>query len=168
MDSTLGMKSQDLAQLLVIGRDAPEKDATPEVTPGHLLDDLLARRISLDVDCAGSFPNVLGRACDEIVPHADRTLADVLFDPKADVAALMALKDYGKRLVRGAWSDAERAAATALYYGAIAAALVIHGRRITEHPVEKVDSGLAELEAMAWTPPRLVELFAKARAGKSE
>ena len=164
MDSTLGMKSQDIAQLLVIGRDEPEKDVTPDVTSGHLLDDLLARRISLDADRADSFPSVLGRACGDIASHTGRALSDVLFDPQADIAALTALKDYGKRLVRGAWSDAERAAATALYYGAIAAAIALHGQSITEHSVEKVNSGLAELEAMSWMPAELVELFRKARS----
>ena len=163
MDSTLGMKSQDIAQLLVIGRDEPENDATPDVTPGHLLEDLLTRPILLDADRVDSFPSMLGRACEDIARHADRTLADVLFDPQADVAVLTALKDYGKRLVRGAWSDAERAAATALYYGAIAAALAAHGQSITEHPDEKVDAGLAELEAMPWMPAELAKLFRKAR-----
>ena len=90
----------------------------------------------------------------------------MLFDPRADIAVLTALKDYGKRLVRGAWSEAERAACTTLYYGAIAAAIVAHGQSITEHPGEKVDAGLAKLEAMPWMPAEFVELFRKPRSGE--
>jgi len=166
MDSTFEMKSHDIARLLVIGRDDPEKDAAPDEASAHLLRDLLARRVSLDVNRADSFPSVLGRPCDDVAGHADRTLADVLFDPQADLAALTALKDYGKNLVRGAWSDAERAAATTLYYGAIAAALVVHRQRITQHSVEKLDDGLAELDAKPWMPAEFVELFRKARSSR--
>ena len=44
----------------------------------------------------------------------------------------------------------KRAAATAVYYAAIGAALVLHRHRITQHSYAKLDEGFAELQDKPW------------------
>ena len=61
-----------------------------------------------------------------------RTIGDCLLDPEATVASITALKDHARKLVKHSESEAAQEAATALYYAAIASALVRYGEKITE------------------------------------
>ena len=92
-----------------------------------------------------------------------RTVADVLLGRETDLAALRALKDRAKTLVRAAAAEADDAAATTVYYAAIARALVDHGERLSRHSAEKLAEAFSKLERMSWMPPDLIALFAKAR-----
>jgi len=135
MASTFELKSVQLARLLEMGGDAPEPAAD------ELLREWLAQPL----------------------PGNERSCGELLHDPAAGADALTELKDHGKRLVRGAGSEAERAAATALYYAAIAAALVHTGAKISEHPDAKLAASFADLAARPWLPPGLAELLRRAR-----
>jgi len=166
MESTFDLNSVQLARLLTIaarpGRSAADRPA------GELLREWLARPVSLDAAEPDSLPAVLGRPCDELAGHAGRPVGALLLGPETGAPARGALKDYAKCLVRRAWSESERAAATALYYGAIAGALVFDDQKMTQHSYPKLDEGLAKLVGRHWIPPDLNDLLQKARAACHE
>ncbi|MFO7898728.1 MAG: hypothetical protein R6V58_06670 [Planctomycetota bacterium] len=158
-DLTSDLTPRQLADLLGMAREAAAPDS-----PADALEALLGAPISADPASPAAPPAVLGRACDELRPHAGRRIGDVLTGGDADLAALTTLKDYGKALVGLAELEAHRAAATALYYAAIAAALVLHGERISRYDLGELCEGFAALEAKPWLPPELADLLAAARA----
>ena len=60
-------------------------------------------------------------------------------------------------------SKAQGAAATTLYYGAIASALVHHRKKITQGSYQNLDESLALLGTKTWMVEELRELFSQAR-----
>ena len=93
-----------------------------------------------------------------------RTIGDCLLDPEATVASITALKDHARKLVKHSENEAAQEAATALYYAAIASALVRHGEKITELSAAQLLTGFARLRAEPWLPDTLHDLFEKARS----
>jgi len=81
-----------------------------------------------------------------------------------DSAIIEALKDYGKELIRRSVTEAKEAAATLIYYAAIANALMSHQDKITQHSYEKLKEAYAELERRQWIPFDLKGLFRRAKA----
>jgi hypothetical protein len=170
MNSTFDLNRDQLARLLAMGRidDSSAGRSLAESTPGDLLRDMMSSPLSLDPNVPDSVPFVLGHACDELAPHAGRPIGDLLAASDLDVGALRALKDYGKILVRRSRTDAERAAATALYYAAIANALVHHGQTITEHAPAALSEALGNLTARDWLPDELKNLMMRSLDACSE
>jgi hypothetical protein len=164
-DTTWALSGNRLARLLKIGMEpaGSGEGGAMEPRPEDLLAGLLSKEVSLNAEVGYSLSAVLGRSCSEMRPCVGRALGEVLTDPETDVVALRTLKDYGKRLVSASGSKAEQAAATAVYYAAIVAALVFHGRRITRYSYRQLDENLARLEGKAWLPLELNALFRKAR-----
>jgi hypothetical protein len=165
-DSTQGLSPHQLARLLALGAKAPApRDASPDHrTPAQVLDGMLGHRLTLDEVGPESLPAVLGRPCEELLFDLGRTLGEVLLDPGAEAAAVGLLKDYGKALARRREPGASHAAATALYYAAIAAALAARGEKITQHSYGKLEGAFAKLAAKPWMPPALKALFDRAGA----
>jgi hypothetical protein len=90
-------------------------------------------------------------------------MIDLLLAPGTELAVVKCLKEYGKWLVRQATGKEERAAGTAIYYAAIAAAIVFHQERITELPSATLRESFAEMLKEPWIPQELKDLFHRAR-----
>ena len=159
-ESTSGLRPQQLARLLAVGARGPQP---PPGDPAGALDELLARGICLDPADPESLPAVLGRPCDELRAMEGRGLGAILLDAQADPAAIRTLKDYAKELTRRLGAGPRHAAATAVYYGAIAQALALRGETITQHSRGQLRLAFAKLEAKPWIPPGLKDLFVQAR-----
>ncbi len=158
-DRTADRSPHRMADLLGVGREAAGLDS-----PATALAALLEAPASPEPASPAAPAAVLGRPCHELRAHAGKSIGELLTAPDTDLAALATLKDYAKELVRRARLDSQRSAATALYYAAIAAALVGHGRRITSYDMGKLAEGLADLLARPWLPPELAGMMARARA----
>jgi hypothetical protein len=162
MESELsGLRADQLAGLLKVHAD----DAVPWLTDGsRSAGDLLRARLDepvpLDPSRSDSVPAVLRRPCEALRPYG--SLADLLTDPAADVAALRLVKDYAKTLARHSRCPAAEAVTITLYYAAIAAALVHHGVRITRHTFAGLEGYLGQLRHKDWMPDALKDLFRRA------
>lgn len=151
MESAFELKSIQLARLLELSGDVePGADPTTE----ELLRALLGSSVPT---AAGMPPLAAGGSCGQI-----------LTDAAAGADDLAAVKEYAKGLVRRAATEHEVAAATVLYYAAIAAAFVHAGAKITEHSNERVAEALADLESRPWLPAELRQLFQSGRAALGE
>lgn len=165
-DTTYGLSPELLARLLAVG--LPDNNAQGNTgasrTPAQVLQDMLHGKLPLDPALPDSLHAVLNWPSDKVLAATDRTVNDLLLDSSTDLAVLKTLKDYAKALVRRGGPQTKQAAATVVYYGAIASALVFHRRRITEHSYEKLREAYEELERKAWIPSELKDLFQRARS----
>ena len=165
-ETTHGLKPEQLARLLALGlqSDDDQDDLLATGTPAEPLRKMLAGKLSLDPVMPDSLPALLKRPCEELRGAADHTMRDLLLDSKTDLTVIQTLKDYAKKLARRSGAEAKEAAATAIYYAAIASALVFHQHKITQHSYEKLHEAYTDLEQKRWVPRELKGLFKKAHA----
>lgn len=155
------LRPDQLADLLKVQPD----EAVPWlVGDGQSVDALFRTKLSvpvpLDPSQPDSLPAVLGRPCEEMGGYC--SFGELLADPQADVAAFRTLKNYAKALARRSRCFAAEATTTALYYAAIAAALVHRDARITRHGYDAVERYLEQMTKQPWLPADLKVLFRKA------
>lgn len=164
-ETTHGLKPEQLARLLALGLESndPEDELLATGTPAEPLRKMLAGKLPLDPAMPDSLPAVLKRPCEEMVAVADRTMRDLVLDSKTDLSVIKSLKDYAKELARRGGPDGQEAAATAIYYAAIASAIVFHQHKITRHSYEKLHEAYTDLEQKPWVSSELKDLFRKAR-----
>jgi len=74
------------------------------------------------------------------------------------------VKEYSKTLASRGRPKANQLAGKAIYYAAIASALVFHDRRITQPSYEKLQEAYARLDEKPWGFSKLNELFRRVRA----
>ncbi len=125
---------------------------------------MLSSKLVLDPAIPDSLPAVLNWPSDHVLAAAGRTMSGLLLNSSTDLAVLETLKDFEKELARRSETEAKQAAATVLYYAAIASALAFHSHKTTQHSYEKLHQAYAELEQKPWVPSELKDLFEKARA----
>ncbi len=164
-ESRNGLRPDQIARLLSIGTEigAPDEPGNADAASGDTIQEMLTAELALDVSRSASVTAMLSRSSPTLGNRRGRTIRDLLLDPETDVQSLKALKDYGKTLVRQSASDAARAVASTVYYAAIAAALVLHGEKITQHAFEDLDHALGLLASKEWMAPELGPLLTAAR-----
>jgi hypothetical protein len=164
-DTTYGLSPEQLGRLMALGLEGPDAQKRLAATrkPARAFQEMFTNKLPLNPVNPDSLPAVLNRSCDEFLSVADRTMGDLLLNPETDLVIIKSLKDYGKELVRRGGREAKQAAATTVYYAAIASALVFHREKITQHPYQKLHEAYAELRGKSWVSHQLKELFRKAR-----
>jgi hypothetical protein len=164
-DTNSGLSPRQLARLLATGVEGVQEQKNPgsNRSPEEILRKMLSGELPLDAAIPDSLPVVLNWPSDQVLAAAGRSMSDLLLNSSTDLTVLKTLKDYAKELARRREPEAKQAAATVLYYAAIAGALVFHEQRITEHSYRKLYEAYDELEGTQWIPRELKDLFKKAR-----
>jgi hypothetical protein len=96
-------------------------------------------------------------------PPEGKSLGDVLLDSNTELGVLEAIKNYTKALSKRWEEGPEHAVAVSIYYAAIAAALLHHGRKITAISYAKLVCSIDMLIEAKWMDLRLAKLLADAR-----
>ena len=161
--SACGSDPERLASLLGIGipTASTEHDRRTSHT-AQLLVEMLAGRLPVSVPSVASGDSTT-RSARETSACLGPPIGDLLFGPSTELPTLRIVKEYGKQLARAATVPTQQAAATAIYYGAIAAALVWHHRALTHHSGPELENAFGMLEAKPWMEPRLKALLGQAR-----
>jgi len=159
-----GLSSDQLARLWNIGSDGGQEHrrADTDQQRHELLLDHLAGSLPPDQALIELLPKVLGQLCQQLRPFAGESLRTLLLDPKVDVLVLERIKDHAKERGIIAKSEVEREVALALYFAAIAAAILYHGTKISQHPWRDLEPSLKALSRQAWIPSDLLGLFTTA------
>lgn len=163
--TTFGLSPEKLARLLKIGSDESQSETNAgqrEQKKARLLQDWLAATLPVDAVFVESLPRVLRRLYQELKPLGSRPFGTLLQDPEADMSVIKKIKDCSKKLVESAKSEAEHDAATAVYYAAIASALVFHDQRITSFSYVNLMNSFASLKEQSWLTAELVKLYGEA------
>lgn len=165
-ETTNGLSPRQLARLLAIGVEGMHAQDNPgsRRSPEEILQNMLSGELPLDPAIPDSLPDVLNWPSDKILAAAGRSMSDLLLNSSTDLTVLETLKDYAKELARRGGPEAKQAAATVIYYAAIASALVFRNQKITEHSYEHLCKAYGQLEDKPWIPSELKALFRKAYA----
>jgi hypothetical protein len=110
-----------------------------------------------------TLPTVLKSLSEELQSVSGKSLGLLLQSPETKIALIRRIKDFAKVLGASAKDDIEREVALALYYAAIANALVYHKVKISQHDYEKLTQSFETLSEHDWVPPNLKRLFTKAK-----
>ena len=162
--STFGLNRDKLASLWKLGAEVPEESARPDAEPGkaELLRRQLAESLPLDVGLAHMLPDILTIVCEKLRPFTGCSFGVLLLDPQTDLSVVEIIKDLHKKQAQSPPAGPRQDVATAVYYAAIASALVHHAVKITKLPYESLDRSFAELAGSDWLPADLRQLFGAA------
>ncbi len=152
-----------VARLLRIGPEPAEAGLVPpETTKAELLRDRLAHRLPAEGLAARRLLACLADLREEILSSTDQAIEQCLLASGTPIETLTRIKDYGAALSRASQSEAEQETANVIYYGAIAAALIFHARRITEFKLADLEGAFMTLSGVSWLPPSLAGHFRQA------
>jgi hypothetical protein len=129
---------------------------------GDLLHDLLRCSLPLHAGSHGERDGAAMPSSQGLRSVAGPPIGESLQDPKTSVAVLRDIKQYAKARGSLATSEREKDVFLAIYFGAIAAALVCHKERITGHTGQDLTRFFRFFAKAAWVPSPLGDLFAKA------
>lgn len=156
-----GVNPEQLQRLFNIGRDEKEPDERTErdQQKAEMLCRSLSQILPLDKSQMGMLPSTLSHLCHSIGLLVGQTITELLSNPSTDISFIERIKRYSRDLSAQVSSKAEHEVATAIYYAAIAHALVYHDERITRFPYDKLKTSFARLVKEKWIPRDLSKLL---------
>ncbi len=165
-DSTSGLSPKRLARLLGIGLESEqEKDrGKSDFNTAELLNVRLEGILPLDTTIVEELPAILGRLFRDFIPCDRKNLGQVLTNPKADLDTIQKIRGYAKKMASRKEPGAEKTVAVAIYYAAIANALLYHDIKITTHSYESLTDSFQRLSGKPWMSAELTGLLKKACA----
>ena len=153
---------------LASGERLPEEDEYADGMRAAYFLDHLEGPLPLSEEARSALPRMLGMFRRQFLPLAGKSMREALLDATTEIAAVEQIKDHARARGKTDCPEAEQAAMMALYYAAIAHALVHHGKRITAHGYGHLRSAYSQLIESKWVPEDLRALFAQARGACEE
>ncbi len=130
---------------------------------GDLLLDVLASKLPTNPALIETLPTVLRSLSEELQSVSGKPLGVLLPCPETKIVLVRRIKDFAKELGATAKDEAEREVALALYFAAIANALVYHHVRISQYSYAELEQSFETLGGYNWIPSHLKRLFMKAQ-----
>ena len=138
-------------------------DFHDEKAAAGILQNQLAATLPKDSILLNSIFSMLDKPDSSIQSLRDKSLLEVLRNPKSGEELLLAIKDCSKDLSSTSTCEAEIAASTIVYYAALAGLLIYYDKKITRYSYEELAESFALLTEKKWITGELVELFSDAR-----
>jgi len=148
---------------LCLNAEQQRPDESQEENRASILLDALGSKLPVNPALFESLPPILRALSEELKSVSGLPLGDLLQDSKTKIAVIRRTKDFAKELGNSAKDEVERDVALALYFAAIAAALVFHRVRISQHSYEQLARSFKALAQHDWITPGLAALYEKAR-----
>ena len=148
---------------LCLDADQQRPDESHEKNRASVLLDVLGSKLPVNPALLESLPPVLRALSEELRSVSGLPLGDLLQDSKTKIAVIRRIKDFGKELGNSAKDKIERDVALALYFAAIAGALVFHKVRISQYSYEQLSESFEVLTQHDWITPGLATLYEDAR-----
>lgn len=162
--TTYGTDPQRMADMLDMGT-GPDSD---ELTPDEAREELLGKRLRGSLPLTQTQANDLAVIAGELrerLPLQGRALGEVILDKETELEVFVKIKEYGKALSIATESDVERDVGLAIYYAAIASAILFCSQMISSYSFEALAGAFGTLveKHKRWMNPKLDRHFAKAR-----
>ena len=133
-----------------------------------LLISRLDSQLSENPGNADIAPVIINQIAKKLNSISGKTLRSLLFAPSTEVDTIIILKDYAKKLSRQDTTDSDYAVAIALYYAAIANAIVYHDKKITSHSNHYLLKFYSQMLEKRWLSEDVRTLYTKAKTVLSE
>jgi len=161
----LDLNIEQSTHLLRLGLDPNrnKKKQDTEKTRAELLLDALASKLPIDPALLESLPDVLQPLSEELQSVSGLPLGKLLQNPQTKITLIRNIKDFAKELGTSANDEIKRDVALAIYFAAIASALLFHNVKISEYTYKQLEQSFKTLSKHDWMPPNLSRLFKKAR-----
>ena len=159
----LDLTVEQSTNLLRLGLDRDNDKANRVTARVDLLLDTLASKIPVDPALLELLPAVLRSLSEQLRSVSGLPLGDLILDPQTKIALIRRIKDFAKDLGTTASGEIERDVALAIYFAALASALVHHNVKISRHTYDKLEQSFERLSTHDWISPDLSQLFKKAR-----
>jgi hypothetical protein len=138
----MGMSAGSLAELLRFLTSQAPCEQTPDLAARAA--EMLRERLRGPLPPSAASP---GREAPSVL--------DALTDEHVRLETLKGLKDWAKGLARATRAEPDHTVATAVYFCAIASALLHHGRIITKYRPAELARSFLRLSDAAWLPDAL-------------
>ncbi len=156
---TVRVNKQLTQRLLELSlNDNPNKPKDVEAQKEDLLLDTLRSKLPLE----HTLPELIQSIARELKTLSGASLGALLHNSDTKIEILIKIKDYAKTQGHDASNHTEREVTLIVYYAAIAAALVYHKRKISEHSHSSLREAFGKLEQTPWIPANLTTLFQEA------
>lgn len=95
------------------------------------------------------------------LPEQRSSIQSMLADPKTPLSLILAIKTHAKEQANGVPKEdtPEYLVPLSIYYAAIAAAMIHHGRKITRHASAALVRSFDKLTRRPWMVPYLIDLY---------
>lgn len=154
---------EQTTQLLKLGLQTKRGESKfTKKNRSDLLLDTLASKLPVKPALLESLPDVLKSLSEELESISGLPLNKLLLDSQTRIPCLKNIKDYAKQLGTAASDDTERDVTLAIYYAAIANALIYHDLKITNLSYQNLQKSYSHLSTEKWIPKNLANLFIKA------
>ena len=148
---------------LGIGSNLPEPGTGKVERKADLLYDVLMRPLPVDPVVVESLPPVVKGLSSRLYSLAGKPIGELLQDPATDIAAIRKIKQYAKKSGTSTDCEDEKDVYLAVYYAAIASALVFHNERITKHSNNNLEGFFDSFTNKDWILHELVSPFTRGR-----
>lgn len=162
--TVFGASSENVREFLndCLASGPPEGKQGEADEMGQLLREQLSEKCPVPRSERPSRSWLLDRMQEKVLLDLSRSVGEVLSDSQAGLDALGDIKDRYKGWAQKATDKHIQHVYTALYFAAIARALVSHRRRITDHPTEYLVRSFKVLAGEPWMVSSLSELYLQA------
>jgi hypothetical protein len=162
--TTYGLNREKIVRILQIGSEKEELEHEPfdQEDTAELLRDQLAQPFLSDYSINVCASGLLKIPCHPAALIPLETVGDLLLNHKTTNSVLKRLKKFGRRLFTKGKIASQRDVGLAIYYSAIANALIFHDVRITRLSYLDLHRSFIALAEKEWLSPQLKSLFRRA------
>ncbi len=162
--NTFGLDPERMADLLRIGFEIGDSvaEVSADEEKGELLLDRLAEPLLLDPSYVRLLPDAPHLLSNAMELCSGNTIEDLLLNKDVEVGLVKKVKDLNNKFSRRTDSKVEKDVAIAIYYAAIASAMVFRGQKITGFEYSDLEKSFEQLQGKSWMPTDLRNLFERA------
>ncbi|MFC1633571.1 hypothetical protein ACFL5Z_01905 [Planctomycetota bacterium] len=159
------LTQEQKSRLLKLGRRSKSHEwiADGKQRKTDVLYDVLNCPLPLEPSVVNSLPSVVRGLSSRLYSLAGRPIGNLLQDSATDITTIVRIKEYAKEAGTSADSEEESEVFLAVYYAAIASALLFHNQKITQHSYSDLERFFYSFTKEKWVLNELRELFQKAQ-----
>ncbi len=162
--SFIGRRRENILHFIreCVGDQPGSPDPPSDAAMKDLLEQYLDTTVIPSPQITEKFPAVFMHIYREINSRKGRSVGDYLLDASTSLLVLKEIKEHHREVAHTSRSQAERQVATAIYFAAIAAALVFRHEKITSYSNNEVGKAIDRLSIESWIPLEIRDLFTRA------
>jgi serine/threonine protein kinase len=146
-----------------MGTEADTPEVCDDLTIAGLADKWLASSLGENASLRDPLLQRFSRLGPNEGSFADKSLFELLLDPKTDISVLEAISCYAKELSLSVQTENESIIAITIYYAATARLLLSHDKKSSEYSYESLMESFSDLIEKKWMAQELRELFSEAQ-----